>query len=115
MLRTASQASTRMGVDCIKWLAMLMLVHATIVHAQTSSELNDEFLEYLGNMESSEDNWTDFSATQTRDNAATTTRNSPPNSSDAHSSSSTTSTSSKATDGKHNSGPTNTTELKASK
>ena len=112
MLRSARQRRTGFGVDCIKWLAMLMLGHATIVHAQDSSELNDEFLEYLGNMESSEDNWTDFSATQTRNNAATTTRNSSSTSNDAHSLSS---TSSKAADSKHNSAPTDTTELKASK
>jgi len=114
MLRAARPASRAgIGIDCIKWLAILTLGYAAIVHAQ-DSELNDEFLEYLGNMESSEDNWTDFSTAQIAParNNATSAHNSSRNSSDAQSSSS---ASHASADSKHNSEPVNTSELKASK
>jgi hypothetical protein len=46
----------------IKLVVLLLLGCATLAHAEQATELSDDFLEYLGNMENSEDNWTDFAA-----------------------------------------------------
>ncbi len=43
-----------------KLLAWLLLSFASVVLAEKATELNDDFLEYLGNMEDSDDNWSDF-------------------------------------------------------
>jgi len=48
----------------IKLFVLLLLGCATLAYAEQATELSDDFLEYLGNMENSEDNWTDFSAAE---------------------------------------------------
>lgn len=48
--------------DGARLTLVLMLGCAALAHAQDTAELSDDFLEYLGNMESTEDNWTDFAA-----------------------------------------------------
>lgn len=60
--RSAEQRIDRPERIKLLVLLMLMLGLAGLAHAEQTLELSDDFLEYLGNMESNEDNWTDFAA-----------------------------------------------------
>src|SRR6266853_1838234 len=48
----------------IKLVVLLLLGCASLARAEQATELSADFLEYLGNMENSEDNWTDFAAAE---------------------------------------------------
>ncbi len=56
----------------IRLLACLLFAFASIVLAEKATEVNDDFLEYLGSMENDDDNWSDFTKQQNTqgDNAA---------------------------------------------
>jgi len=43
-----------------QWAGVLLLGVASLVWADKVAEVGADFLEYLGSMESDEDNWTDF-------------------------------------------------------
>lgn len=60
----------------LKLILGLMFGCAALALAENTAELSDEFLEYLGNMETGDDNWTDFAATV--DNAHAPTGDSTP-------------------------------------
>ena len=44
-----------------RWLVWLLLGFASVALAEKTAELSDDFLEFLGNTEDSDDNWSDFS------------------------------------------------------
>lgn len=47
----------------ISWqlmFALLLLMQAGLVYADKLSEVSEDFLEYLGNLEGTNENWTDF-------------------------------------------------------
>lgn len=47
----------------ISWqlmMVLLLLMQAGLVYADKLSEVSEDFLEYLGNLEGTDDNWTDF-------------------------------------------------------
>ena len=41
-------------------MVLLLLMQAGLVYADKLSEVSEDFLEYLGNLEGTDDNWTDF-------------------------------------------------------
>lgn len=44
----------------VSMLVCCMFGFATLAFVANTAEVNDDFLEYLGNLESNDDNWTDF-------------------------------------------------------
>ena len=47
----------------ISWqlmMVLLLLMQAGLVYADKLSEVSEDFLEYLGNLEGTNENWTDF-------------------------------------------------------
>lgn len=65
---TGLAAERLMSARKIRLLAGLMAGVASLAFAEKAAELSDDFIEYLGQMENSEDNWSDF-ADQTKQDA----------------------------------------------